>query len=85
MTQAEFEALQVGDVVRHDYGFEAVVFLVDADAGVVSVVYSKTPQRSYKEIDEFGQWFDHDYSTLQDWSVVSRVLSRENVQVKGGE
>ena len=73
MTPEEFEQLQVGDVVRK--GCETwVVFEIDkGEAWIV------------KQIDGEQRPLDVDDLDIDMWSVVSRVLSRENVNPKGGE
>lgn len=80
MTQAEFEALQVGDMVKHKHNETAVVYHVPTQNGKASRM---TPLFIvYKFSGTVGAIYD---DVLEDWSVVSRVITRENVQAKGGE
>lgn len=72
MTPAEFEALQVGDVVVSDQGDLAVIY--DASQ----------PLEKYFVFQDDANAGAIYHDEIEDWSVVSRVLSRENVQPKGG-
>lgn len=73
MTQAEFEALQVGDVVERDNHTYVAIDCRDNCAWVTSQTDCASMRLHPRRWD-----FDR-------WHVVSRVLSRENVNpVKGG-
>lgn len=78
MTQAEFESLQVGDVIerRYDQYDELPMMVFDVSDGEVAAVCTR---------GDFGEWYDVTESDAGHYRVVSRVLSRENVQAKGGE
>lgn len=73
MTQAEFEALQVGDVIASDQN----------DLAVMYDVIGEHEKRFVFQDDGIDGSIWHD--ELEDWTVVSRVLSRESIPVKGGE